>query len=131
MDDKKWEQKDIRISKMNALSNSTNFVTACIQSGVFKPKDLVEGFETIKGFMDQIFLLTYGCDAASPSGREEKEMDNEEPPQEVGGSSNPPNYVCESCNAGITEGVSNYSLEWYGRGLCMDCQKKHKKKKTG
>jgi len=130
MDDKKWEQKDIRISKMNALSNSTNFVTACIQSGVFKPKDLVEGFETIKGFMDQIFLLTYGCDTTSSGVCEEKEMANEEPSQSGGSSNSPHNYICESCGGGITEGVSNYSLEWYGRGLCMDCQKKHKKKKV-
>jgi hypothetical protein len=128
-----WERKDKRISKQNAINNSTNFVTACIQAGVFKPKDLEKGFDAIKEYMDKIFTLTYETGMV-PSGGEEKEVKSMTPKTTTVGKpedtkpSESPMWVCHSCKKEIiSKRVAEYSMEKFGVHLCYDCQNKPEK----
>jgi hypothetical protein len=116
-----WERKDKRISKQNAVNNSTNFVTACIQAGIFKPKDLEKGFDAIKEYMDKIFILTYETGMGTSGGEEIK------PPvkEKMDGTWK---FFCSECNAGISLKVKEYSESNFGVPLCFDCQKKAREK---
>jgi len=110
-----WAAKDKRISKQNAINNSTNFITACIQAGVFKPKDLEKGFDAIKEYMDKIFVLTYESGTGTPCGEERT-------------SAIAWSFFCSECQAGVSEKVKNYSETNFGLALCFDCQKKAREK---
>ena len=115
-----WERKDKRISKQNAVNNSTNFVTACIQQGIFKPKDLESGFKAIEDYMDRIFALTYETGMV-PSGGEEKPPTKKEEAVQ-------PSWICHSCKKEIiSKRVAEYSMEKFGVHLCYDCQNKPEK----
>ena len=116
-----WAAKDKRISKQNAVNNSTNFITACIQAGVFKPKDLEKGFDAIKEYMDKIFVLTYESGTGTPCGEERTSAIAS--PQAKSGKADW-SFFCSECQAGISEKVKNYSETNFGLALCFDCQKK-------
>lgn len=116
-----WERKDKRISKQNAVNNSTNFVTACIQAGVFKPKDLEKGFDAIKEYMDKIFELTYGT--GTPCG-EERTSAIASPKTKDKAEKQDWSFFCSECSKGISEKVKDYSESNFGLALCFDCQKK-------
>jgi len=114
-----WAAKDKRISKQNAVNNSTNFVTACIQAGVFKPKDLEKGFDAIKEYMDKIFILTYESGTGTPCGEEKSSIASPKTKNKADWS-----FFCSECNVGISEKVKDYSENNFGLALCFDCQKK-------
>jgi hypothetical protein len=116
--DEVWERKDKRISKQNAINNSTNFVIACIQAGVFKPKDLEKGFDAIKEYMDKIFELTYGT--GTPCGEERTSAIAS--PQSKQKSESDWKFFCTKCNKGISEKVRDFSEDKYQTALCYDCQ---------
>lgn len=117
-----WAAKDKRISKQNAINNSTNFITACIQAGVFKPKDLEKGFDAIKEYMDKIFELTYGT--GTPCGEEKTSAIAS--PKAKGKAEY--SFFCSECHAGVSEKVKDYSENNFGLALCFDCQKKAREK---
>ena len=120
-----WAAKDKRISKQNAINNSTNFITACIQAGVFKPKDLEKGFDAIKEYMDKIFVLTYESGTGTPCGEERTSAIAS--PQAKSGKADW-SFFCSECNVGISEKVKDYSETNFGLALCFDCQKKAREK---
>lgn len=100
----------------SSKSKATNFITACIQSGVFKPKDLTEGFEKIKEYMKEIFDLMYNVDGKPRPSRSEDQT-----------------RICERCarhgkDVKISQGVAEFSVKTYGEQLCFDCQKEVRKK---
>lgn len=39
--------------------------------------------------------------------------------------------VCSDCGKSIPKVVADYSMKWYGKHLCRDCQPKHQKKEEG
>lgn len=119
-----WERKDKRISKQNAVNNSTNFVTACIQAGVFKPKDLEKGFDAIKEYMDKIFSLTYESGVGSSGGEEKHPVASTKTKGKTESE-----FFCSECQAGISEKVKDYSESNFGLALCFDCQKKAREEK--
>jgi hypothetical protein len=112
-----WAAKDKRISKQNAINNSTNFITACIQAGVFKPKDLEKGFDAIKEYMDKIFILTYESGTGTPCGEEKSSIASPK------AKSSKAEFFCSECQAVIPEIAKNYSEKKFGQALCYDCQK--------
>jgi hypothetical protein len=117
-----WAAKDKRISKQNAINNSTNFVTACIQAGVFKPKDLEKGFDAIKEYMDKIFTLTYETGSGTPCGEERSSIAS--PKTKDKAEKQDWSFFCTECKKGISEKVKDYSENNFGLALCFDCQKK-------
>jgi hypothetical protein len=114
-----WAAKDKRISKQNAINNSTNFITACIQAGVFKPKDLEKGFDAIKEYMDKIFILTYESGTGTPCGEEKSSIASPKTKNKA-----EPEFFCTECQKGISGRVKDYSETNFGLALCFDCQKK-------
>jgi hypothetical protein len=116
-----WAAKDKRISKQNAVNNSTNFITACIQAGVFKPKDLEKGFDAIKEYMDKIFILTYETGSGTPCG---EEITSAIASPRTKSSKVEPEFFCTECQKVISGRVKDYSEENFGLALCFDCQKK-------
>jgi hypothetical protein len=121
-----WAAKDKRISKQNAVNNSTNFVTACIQAGVFKPKDLEKGFDAIKEYMDKIFVLTYESGTGTPCGEERTSAIAS--PQSKQKSETDWKFFCTKCQKGISEKVRDFSEEKYRVTLCYDCQQELRSK---
>ena len=73
LDPKVWEKKDIRMARMNSITNATNFVTACMNAGVFKPKDMNEALTELNGYRNRIFDWTY----EGMSQHQEPQADNE------------------------------------------------------
>jgi hypothetical protein len=59
LDPKVWEKKDIRMARMNSITNATNFVTACVNAGIFKPKDMNEALTELNGYRNRIFDWIY------------------------------------------------------------------------
>lgn len=130
--DEVWAAKDKRISKQNAINNSTNFVTACIQAGVFKPKDLEKGFDAIKEYMDKIFVLTYESGVGSSGGEEKPPVaSTSTSPSKQGEKAEKKDwsFFCSECQAGISGKVKDYSESNFGLALCFDCQKKAREEK--
>jgi hypothetical protein len=103
-----WEKKDKRIATMNAFSNSTNFISACINAGIYQPKSVDDAFEAINKYMDLIYKKIYG---------EEVKEEEKKP------------YHCQQCNKEVTERVKEYCDEYFkGETYCIDCQEKIRKK---
>lgn len=58
------------------------------------------------------------------SGQEENWFDREMPPQEAAPEEKAPEgYKCENCGKGISENVYQYSIERFGRPMCVGCQR--------
>jgi len=82
IDSKIWERKDLRQARMAGFKNATLFVTACIQTEVFKPKDLEDGFEEVKKFYQYIVDEIYNGmqkQTTSTSDQPSSEAGNNEP----------------------------------------------------
>ena len=47
--------------------------------------------------------------------------------KQSGGKQRDIGYVCSECGIGIKQGVAAYSKKYFGKQLCMECQKKYKK----
>lgn len=110
-----WELKDRRIAWQSITKGLCEVQAALISSGCKKFENLKDAMKDINDARLIEMALFIGIDsgegflsAASKTG-------------------DPKNYICEKCNAKITEGVSNWSLKEYNRALCMKCQGKEKK----
>ena len=59
INDEIWEKKDIRMARMNSITNATNFLTTCVNIGIFKPKDMDEALVELNGYRNRIFDWIY------------------------------------------------------------------------
>ena len=49
-----WEKKEERMAKLNATTNSTNFMQTLADLGIWKPKDMQEAWEDLLFFRNKI-----------------------------------------------------------------------------
>lgn len=85
----------------------------------------------IKYIMTSTFLIPTGDDVENdrqPVAKQEAKKPVKPKPKNFGGDVKVP-LVCADCDANVTVPVRDYSIEHYGRVLCMPCQKKEKKKR--
>ena len=111
MTDVDWELKDRRIAWMSITKSLAEVQAALINSGNVKFKSLEDALEDLK--KSRVVELNAFLEIDSIWTPPAKTDDDKR-------------YVCEKCNAKITEGVSNWSLKEYNRALCMKCQGKEK-----
>jgi len=126
--DEIFREKDIRMARMNNLTNATNMIMGCIQAGIVKPKDLDMVFVMIDTYRHKMFDLIYDgmkATAIIPGSERGDSVGAEgtvSPPKPS--AHTPPNlFVCERCGGKITQAVSDFSLKNFNRGLCILCQK--------
>lgn len=103
-----WELKERRIAWESITKSLAKVQAALIDSGLVKFDSLKDAIADINDARAVELNLFLGVSSG------DKKQDDEK------------RYVCEKCNAKITEGVSNWSLKQYGRALCMKCQGKEK-----
>jgi len=127
--DEIFREKDIRMARMNNLTNATTMIMGCVQAGVITPKNVKEVFGLIDQYRHEMFDLIYdGMKAAAiiPGSGDERDTGVAEgtvSPPKPSAHTPPPLFVCERCQGKITQAVSDFSLKNFNRGLCIPCQK--------
>jgi len=120
MSETNWELKDRRIAWQSITKSLCEVQAALINSKMVKFDSLKDAMEDIHKSRDIEMSDFLNIDVLiQTTTTNEKTQGSSDGGEEK-------RYVCEKCDAKITEGVSNWSLSNYGRALCMKCQGKEK-----
>lgn len=114
---------------MSSMGNMFGATSAPPAALPFATEAFADGFDPEENLDNPAFVSEHSADEENYAddyrqGESEREQEHSEPPaQQETGQEESTGYFCDECGKEITERAYEYSINKFGKPLCMKCQK--------